>query len=446
MAKKGKRTNVEFQGSSSSTTELSVAESAQALEMTQTSSPPWFKRVYESLSPRRQIFCLFCIFDFLFTFLLWIIYAQGVAVTGLDDSLSAEIKHYGISSSLFDIMILSLLRVTILLFVYGYYGSKNILTVALTTFVSTVYLITKAFIYDFDDSDKDSGSRPVDYFLHIGSFLLVWIEAWYMQVKVIPREKRAKDTFYREPRNNGSIKSSGSVITFRTPPEQESEEEEEVIRANLEYIETARKATSKALAFLYAEKSWKIEKQKDDMLLESKMDEKLGKVLRVRACINASQQVVHPMVFGDPENTKKWNTNLTHAEIIKKVNSTTDLCYSSIAAVAGGLISARDFVTINHYQRIGEMYMSSSTSVVSPDKPPVEGTIRGETILNSYALLPAENEPGKSVFVWIATTTLRPGSIPQALVDRTMPGFLIQCVTNLKKECEQLKDNANTPL
>ena len=77
MAKKGKRTNVEFQGSSSSTTELCIAESAQALETTQTSSPvPWFKRVYENLSPRRQIFCLFCIFDFLFTFLLWIIYAQ----------------------------------------------------------------------------------------------------------------------------------------------------------------------------------------------------------------------------------------------------------------------------------------------------------------------------------------------------------------------------------
>jgi hypothetical protein len=77
MAKKGKRTNVEFQGSSSSTTELCIAESTQALETTQTSSPvPWFKGVYENLSPRRQIFCLFCIFDFLFTFLLWIIYAQ----------------------------------------------------------------------------------------------------------------------------------------------------------------------------------------------------------------------------------------------------------------------------------------------------------------------------------------------------------------------------------
>ena len=74
MAKNGK--NVEFQGSSSSTTQLSVAESAQALEAAASSRPPWFRRVYNNLSSSRQIFCLLCIFDFLFTFLLWIIYAQ----------------------------------------------------------------------------------------------------------------------------------------------------------------------------------------------------------------------------------------------------------------------------------------------------------------------------------------------------------------------------------
>lgn len=74
--------NVAFQGSSSTTTQLSIAESAHALEQEcQTSStsktrPTWLKQVYHKLSSSRQIFCLFCIFDFLFTFFLWIIYAQ----------------------------------------------------------------------------------------------------------------------------------------------------------------------------------------------------------------------------------------------------------------------------------------------------------------------------------------------------------------------------------
>jgi hypothetical protein len=32
---------------------------------------------------------------------------------------------------------------------------------------------------------------------------------------------------------------------------------------------------------------------------------------------------------------------------------------------------------------------------------------RGETILSAYALLPAENEPEKSEFVWIISTALK---------------------------------------
>jgi hypothetical protein len=76
------RENGGFQGSSSSTTQLSVAESAQAMEAAQAAprSTRWYRKVYNDLSPSRQIFCLFCIFDFLFTFFLWIIYAQVSAV------------------------------------------------------------------------------------------------------------------------------------------------------------------------------------------------------------------------------------------------------------------------------------------------------------------------------------------------------------------------------
>ena len=70
--------NDDFQGNSSSTTQLSVAESAQAMEAAQASPRPtrWYRNVFNNLTPSRQIFCLFCIFDFLFTFFLWIIYAQ----------------------------------------------------------------------------------------------------------------------------------------------------------------------------------------------------------------------------------------------------------------------------------------------------------------------------------------------------------------------------------
>ncbi|XP_046847093.1 stAR-related lipid transfer protein 3-like isoform X2 [Xenia sp. Carnegie-2017] len=417
MAKNEKNGYQEIEGSSSSMNQLSLAESAQVLEENTTTPSPWFRRIYHGLSSNRQNFCLLCIFDFLFTFFLWIIYAQGVAVKGLNDSLSTEIGHYGISSSLFDILMVSLARIFVLLLVYGYCDSKSVLTVAFTTFASTVYLIVKACLFE-----------------------------------VLPQERRLLQRVSKEkPPEYGSItklpaSSRYSVLSFHTPPDQDSGEEEVVIRANLEYIKTARKTTSKTLSLLYAENCWNIEKQKDDLLIESTTVENMGKVLRVRAFINASQEIVHSLVFGDPENIKKWNPTITHIEVIEKINSSTELVYSTIAEVAGGLLSARDFVSINHYQRIGEMFISSSTSVISPTKPPVQGLVRGKTILNSYALLPAEDTRDKSEFVWIVTTTLEPSLVPQAIVDRSIPGFLIECVVNLQKECQLIKENANTPL
>lgn len=76
MAKDEKNGYQEIEGSSSSINQLSLAESAQVLEENTTTPSPWFRRIYNGLSSNRQNFCLLCIFDFLFTFFLWIIYAQ----------------------------------------------------------------------------------------------------------------------------------------------------------------------------------------------------------------------------------------------------------------------------------------------------------------------------------------------------------------------------------
>lgn len=58
----------------------------------------------------------------------------------------------------------------------------------LNYFSSNEYKVNIAHIYfsnfQFDAKSDDNESRPVDYLLHIGSFVLVWVEAWYMRVKV----------------------------------------------------------------------------------------------------------------------------------------------------------------------------------------------------------------------------------------------------------------------
>jgi hypothetical protein len=47
----------------------------------------------------------------------------------------------------------------------------------------------------------------------------------------------------------------------------------------------------------------------------------------------------------------------------------------------------------------------------------------------------------------ILSFLFQPGSIPQMFVDQGIPTFLFECVTNLRRECESLKNaDANTQL
>lgn len=65
--------SVALESSSTTVPEAAEVEISQHDECSRISR---FRHFYDRLSQSRQIFCLFCIFDFLFTFFLWIIYAQ----------------------------------------------------------------------------------------------------------------------------------------------------------------------------------------------------------------------------------------------------------------------------------------------------------------------------------------------------------------------------------
>lgn len=428
------------------TSSTTVPEAADvALTTDESSRSLRFRHFFDRLSQSRQIFCLFCVFDFLFTFFLWIIYAQGVSVDGLDDSLSSEIRHYGISSSLFDIVCISLIRVCILLVAYGYRIHSKAYAIIFTTSTSTIYLIVKACMYEFEEKEG-VGNRPVDYLLHVASFLLCWAEAWYFLVRVLPREKKKSILKDAVVPTYGAIpiaaSTAYSVLSFHTA-DRDSENEEEAVRATLKYIEMARKTTSKALNFLYAQKQWDEECKQRDVLIESTTDENLGKIVRVRTFLDASPEIVYALVYGDVQNHLSWNTSLRQSEVIYTVNSTTDITYTCMGELVGGFISARDYVNLRHFQRVGSMYLSTSSAITIDLKPPVDGIIRGESLLNCFALSAVEDDPNKSEFAWIITTTLKPSGMPQMIVDRGMPSYLFDCMENLKKCCEAEKINAN---
>lgn len=84
------------------------------------------------ISPVRRFFCLFVTFDLALTSLLWL---MSVVITGnpILAGLQAEVLHYTIETSLFDLCIAAGLRFILLIAIYAAFRLQHWLPVAVTT-------------------------------------------------------------------------------------------------------------------------------------------------------------------------------------------------------------------------------------------------------------------------------------------------------------------------
>ncbi|XP_048881150.1 STARD3 N-terminal-like protein isoform X2 [Brienomyrus brachyistius] len=132
------------------------------------------------ISDVRRTFCLFVTFDLLFITLLWIIELN--ANGGIKDQLTKEVIHYDFHTSFFDIFVLAIFRFSVLTLAYALCRLRHWWAVALLSQGAFGYLIP------------------------ITSFILAWIETWFLDFKVLPKEAE----------NNNRLLPAGGV-TERTP-------------------------------------------------------------------------------------------------------------------------------------------------------------------------------------------------------------------------------------
>ncbi|KAK2095819.1 STARD3 N-terminal-like protein 3L [Saguinus oedipus] len=121
-------------------------------------------REKKGISDVRRTFCLFVTFDLLFVTLLWIIELNVNG--GIENTLEKEEVQYDYYSSYFDIFLLAVFRFKILILAYAVCRLCHWWAIALTT------AVTRAF-----------GSV-----LPIISFILAWIEMWFLNFKVLSQE------------------------------------------------------------------------------------------------------------------------------------------------------------------------------------------------------------------------------------------------------------------
>ncbi|CAK1549017.1 unnamed protein product [Leptosia nina] len=139
------------------------------------------------MSSIRRFFCLFVTFDLLFTSLMWLICVVMRGET-LVQIFTREIVHYDIKVSLFDIVLVAVVRFLLLILFYAILYINNWSIIALTTSGTCAFLIAKVFVFDWPNAPQ-----PVyQVFLILTSFTLSWGEAWFLDFRVLPQELQAK--------------------------------------------------------------------------------------------------------------------------------------------------------------------------------------------------------------------------------------------------------------
>ncbi|KAK3733782.1 hypothetical protein QZH41_015103, partial [Actinostola sp. cb2023] len=436
---------------------------------------------FRRFSPSRRMFCLFALFDFLFTLLAWVIYAHAFT-TGIIKSLKKEVINYTIHQSLFDLVLLSLWRMVVLLLVYALFHSRQWYAIAITTALSTGFLLTKVFLYAFDKSQ----GNPMAYIVVIMSFVLCWSEAWLLDFKVCMPLCQVGDRFSTESmetaagerrpllnENSSSYHTRtwltehssfytpyGSAPSSRIPSEDEDEAmDSELSPQDNVFKQRAKEVFAIAWDLLHSAGDWKHEKEKNDIVVESCFLQDTGKLFKVQCSIDAPPEVVFSMIVLHVEDGSKWNTSVIESRVLHKIDKCTDICYNVTAEAAGGMVSSRDFVNLRHWQKRGNGYFSCNVSVEYNQMPTVKQYVRYSTrlstkgtgneglgeiqLLSLFCLYRGENHPGgwsfaekagyhgKTEFVMMVNTDLK-GWLPQYLIDQAMTGVLLDTADCLR--------------
>ncbi|KAM9258028.1 STARD3 N-terminal-like protein isoform 3-T3 [Cariama cristata] len=108
---------------------------------------------------------------------------------GIETTLQKEVLQYDYSSSYFDIFLLAVFRFKVLILAYAMCRLRHWWAIAFTTAVTSAFLLAKVIISQL------FSQGAFGYVLPIISFILAWIETWFLDFKVLPQEAEEENRF-----------------------------------------------------------------------------------------------------------------------------------------------------------------------------------------------------------------------------------------------------------
>ncbi|XP_016786253.1 stAR-related lipid transfer protein 3 isoform X10 [Pan troglodytes] len=371
--------------------------------------PPPEKR--RAISDVRRTFCLFVTFDLLFISLLWIIELN--TNTGIRKNLEQEIIQYNFKTSFFDIFVLAFFRFSGLLLGYAMLRLRHWWVIAVTTLVSSAFLIVKVILSEL------LSKGAFGYLLPIVSFVLAWLETWFLDFKVLPQEAEEERWSDNESDEEVAGKKSFSA--------QERE-----------YIRQGKEATAVVDQILAQEENWKFEKNNEygDTVYTIEVPFH-GKTFILKTFLPCPAELVYQEVILQPERMVLWNKTVTACQILQRVEDNTLISYDVSAGAAGGVVSPRDFVNVRRIERRRDRYLSSGIATSHSAKPPTHKYVRGENGPGGFIVLKSASNPRVCTFVWILNTDLK-GRLPRYLIHQSLAATMFEFAFHLRQRISEL--------
>uniref|UniRef100_A0A674N3D2 StAR related lipid transfer domain containing 3 n=1 Tax=Takifugu rubripes TaxID=31033 RepID=A0A674N3D2_TAKRU len=407
----------------------------------------------KTISDVRRTFCLFVTFDLLFISLLWII---ELNVSSGCRILNHEVIHYDYRSSFFDIFVS----------VYQLLASGlQLVAACLYLLIDWVCSLIGSFTCDMSDTlqlqdNTVSGSEQLlsqnafGYVLPITSFVVAWLETWFLDFKVLTQEADDERAYLaavnaaceRAPMIYPRAVSDGQ---FYSPPESVAGSEEDLDEEGLgrravtaqekEYVSQGREAMSVVEQILSQEENWKFEKNNDagDAVYTLEIPFH-GKTFILKALMQCPAELVYQEVILQPEKMVQWNRTISACQILQRVDDNTMVSYDVSSGAAGGVVSARDFVNVRRVERKRECYMSAGMATNHDSKPPCGRFVRGENGPGGFVVLKSSMNPSVCTFIWVLNTDLK-GRLPRYLIHQSLAATMFEFMTHLRQRIGELR-------
>uniref|UniRef100_A0A671MVA3 StAR-related lipid transfer protein 3 n=1 Tax=Sinocyclocheilus anshuiensis TaxID=1608454 RepID=A0A671MVA3_9TELE len=428
----------ELGGSLPAIASLNASYSQASLSLPSPYYPPLPPGERKAFSDVRRTFCLFVTFDLLFITLLWIIELN--ISKSIWTSLENEVVNYNFKSSFFDIFLLAVFRFLCLQLGYAAFRLRHWWVIAITTLVTSAFLIAKVIWSDL------FSQNAFGYVLPITSFVVAWLETWFLDFKVLTQEAEDERVylaavnaacepaplFCPRPVSDGQFYSLPESLAGSDEDLDEGLGRKELTEQDKQFIRQGREAMAVVEQILTQEENWKFEKTILGDAVYTLEIPCHGKTFILKALLQCSAELVYQEVILQPEKMVQWNRTVSVCQILQRVDDNTMVSYDVSAGAAGGVVSPRDFVNVRRVERRRDRYISAGMATNHSSKPPHSRYVRGENGPGGFVVLKSSSNPSVCTFIWVLNTDLK-GRLPRYLIHQSLAATMFEFMSHLRQ-------------